>query len=85
VRCLHIFSILSLTLNAVVAAIAAARARRVFMAAKPNPDIDADGAKKLQIMQVHSLVVEGMELKGDDDLERSDKSTSGARTCLKSP
>ena len=52
-----------------MAAIAAARARRDFMVANPNADFDAAAVLR------HD---EAKEMPGDDDLERSDKSSTGA-------
>jgi hypothetical protein len=52
-----------------MAAIAAARARRDFMIANPNADFDAAAMRKQN---------EGKEMPGDDNLERSDRSITGA-------
>jgi hypothetical protein len=52
-----------------MAALAAARARRYFMVANPNTDFDAAAVLR------HD---EAKEMPGDDDLERSDKSSTGA-------
>jgi hypothetical protein len=57
----------------VMAAIAAARARRDFMVANPNADFDAAAMRKQLVEEKH--------MPGDDDLERSDRSTTGAYLC----